>query len=297
MSVMPNRPTHDGVRHVLERPGVRGEVRFAVLVDQFLRCAVQVHLLRSGTLDPLAATILETLRRLGPMAFQELCAHIGLTSAAGVRVAAEALHVLERAQGVTIAGSTIHGHDREWGQSQFLTAHEDIFFLPASTERRRAMPKEEPRRTLDKGKLSEYRATYPDVPVYQPNWSELYAEEAIETALGKSYSRPFGWTVGSLLDEFNRNEVLQRSRLQSRGDRVIAVAVSASRLTRRCRLHRCYLYRTVVPGGSQWTPLVLQYGTGRVVNSYSALLAAAFKAAPSIFDELYAVTCPVVVVT
>lgn len=280
-------PSHTDVSDLRASLREGTELKYLVLADRFERCAVDIHLLRGGTLDPLASCVLNLLRGAHPLTLERLCELLQITENVEKRIVAEAVHALARADALSFTPHGILPHTAPWEPTKLMTYHEEILFLPPALKARRHVTNKHSRQgTLHPFKLSEYRQAYQDVPVLEHDWSALYTAEGLEDEVRRYYGRNFRADPLRFPDEFNQQQVLQRSHMQIHTDRFVAAAVT-SRKQFGYILHRAYLYSASVPGGATHVALVKPYRGNSIEWQYTARLQRTFKSSPDIFKAFW----------
>jgi hypothetical protein len=123
------------------------------------------------------------------------CAYLRMTDESSVRIVAEAVHVLIRAQTVSFRAGELACHEHLWQPTQLLSAREQILFLPPAGRRVR-WSSHAYKGGLHLKALEEYRKEHPDVRLFTPDWRSLCTGTGLADGIKQSYARH--WRIGSL---------------------------------------------------------------------------------------------------
>ena len=122
-------------------------------------------------------------------------------------------------------------------------------------------------------------------------YSPIALQEAIRDACASFYRT--GSVLPTVGAQETRDELLQRSQLMSVGSRFLdASAVNCTELPFWI-LHRCYLYRSHIPGASGWNIVVHRYPRGPQQHGYTQYLNSQCEGDPGVLAGLLSASAAV----
>jgi hypothetical protein len=279
---------HDDVLGQLFMDAAADEVFWVMLKDQLVSCELRIRCLAERSFDPLVLDIRDALRNAGSAgaSAQEVAQGLGCSERMGVRVIAEVLHVLERSGDVVCddTGRFRAARTSDWSE---LRSSDQVFerrvrYVPRSEQVGAEIP------GLNQQKL-EARTIAEDLKFWEPTGGrELYDEANLAAAIKRVCIDRSHEFLPDLANNEVREESLQRSRLVSTGYRMIGCSVVKPSVLPFWILHRCYLFRSRLPGREGWNVRVYRYPRGGQQHGYTQYLERCRQASESLIDSLYA---------
>jgi hypothetical protein len=261
------------------------EVFWVMLKDRLVSCDLRIRCLAERSFDPLVLDISEALHSAGSAGAtaQELAQKFGCPERIAIRAIAEVLLVLERSGDVVRNGA--HGfraaRTSDWSE---LRSNEQMFetrvkYVPRSEQIGSDIPGQK------QDKLGE-RKVAEDLQYWEPpDETDLYEPSNLTEAIKRVCIDRAYELLPDVVNNEVRKESLQRSRLVSTGYRVIGCSVLRPSVLPLWILHRCYLFRSSLPGRESWNVRVYRYPRGGEQQGYTQYFR---QAGESVIDSLYA---------
>lgn len=279
---------HEDVLRQLYLDARSDEVFWVMLKDQLVSCDLRVRCLADRSFDPLVIDLRSALRDVGSAGatVQELARELGCPERIAVRAIAEILHVLERSADVVRneAGRFRAARTADWSglQSSEQMFERRVRYVPRSEQIGPEIP------GLTQRKLEE-RTVAEDLPFWEPpGRADLYDESNLAAAIKRVCRDRAHELLPDVANNQVREESLQRSRLVSAGYRMTGCSVLRPSILPVWILHRCYLFRSSLPGREGWNVQVYRYPRGGEQDGYSQHLERCRQANESFIDSLYA---------
>jgi hypothetical protein len=258
----------DALRHLLFDAKAK-EVLCVMLKDQLVSCDVRVRGLTERSSDPLMVDLQEMVRDAGPngITVRQIASKSGYFSRFPIRVVAEVLHALERSGKVVRAeldgfrASQIEDKDDQGSIEQVVEKR--IRYVPRSGQ----IGPEIPAMDLDKLAIqtSEQGLRFWE----DSNAADLYNDDNLVSSIKRAYIDRRYDILPESTNNNVREEILQRSLLLSTGFRVIGCSVIGLSVLPLWVLHKCYLFRSLLPGREGWNIQVFRYPRGSEQHDYT----------------------------
>jgi hypothetical protein len=250
------------------------KISWVALRDEVIECEVKVRYLDTGSLDPLAAALLEELwrhRDAAPLSLAALAGSVAGKGATGLRVVGEVLTVLRRAGlvfGIQAEGnilfraSDIWEHDAMQVRERLVSLR--LQYLPGSELLRPRIPGK-PEEELDGWEAPWWR---------MPSGEEIYTNKMLISNIQAACHDNFSYILDLryLAQDDSRHEILQRSQLKLIDCKFLNASVIDIVRTGYWNVHQCFLYLANERGGDSWNAQVYSYPYNIPDRRYTAYL-------------------------
>jgi hypothetical protein len=261
------------------------EVCWVALKDQVVACDVRLRCLAERSFDPLVLDIREALSKSGRRGFRvdELAAELRCPERIARRVLSEVLHVLCR------AGEVVRAEEERFRAAQTrevaIAPREQVFerslrYVPRSCQIGPDIPGSDTPRL--RGRADEDSLVFWE----QSDEERLYGQSSLAAAIRRACHEVNYDLLPDIENNDVRDEALQRSQLVSTGFRMVGCSVINPSPLPYWIIHRCYLFRSHLPGHEGWNIRVYRYPRGGEQHGYTEYFRRRRAEDESIVDSL-----------